>query len=103
MTAKKTDKEKKEEQSFEKSLKRLETIVGEMESGSLSLEDMISRFEEGQALLKFCSKKLNEVERKIEVLVKKGDKVIAEPFEEPAVEEVSEEENREKKEEEELF
>ena len=83
MTAKKTDKKtEKEEQSFEKSLKRLETIVSEMESGALGLEEMISRFEEGQSLLKFCSKKLNEVEHKIEVLVKKGDKVIAEPFEE---------------------
>jgi len=87
MTAKKTAKkteEREQEQNFEKSLKRLETIVSEMESGALGLEEMISRFEEGQSLLKFCSKKLNEVERKIEILVKKGDKVVTEPFEESA-------------------
>jgi len=76
--AKKDDKNGK--QGFEKSMERLEAIVGQMEDGSLSLEDMISRFEEGQALIKFCSGKLNEVERKIEVLVKKGDKIAVEPF-----------------------
>ena len=87
MTTKKTDRksatdEPESEQSFEKALERLEKIVSEMESGSMGLEDMITRFEEGQALIKFCSKKLNEVERKIEILVKKGDDVVAEPFEE---------------------
>jgi len=82
----KTDKVE-EKMSFEKALERLEAIVGEMEGGSLSLDKMISRFEEGQSLLKFCSQKLNEVERKIEVLVKKGDKVSAEPFDEKSVEE----------------
>ena len=65
---------------FEKSMSRLETIVGEMEGGALSLEDMITRFEEGQTLIKACTRTLNEVERKIEVLVKKGDEVVAEPF-----------------------
>lgn len=65
---------------FEKSLERLEKIVSEMEDGSLGLEEMMGRFEEGQALIKFCTKKLNEVERKIEVLVKKGDEVTAEPY-----------------------
>ncbi len=69
-------------EGFEKSLQRLETIVNEMEAGSLSLEEMIERFEEGQALVKFCSKKLNEVERKIEVLVRKGDDIVTEPFDE---------------------
>lgn len=69
-------------EGFEKSLERLETIVNEMEAGSLSLEEMIERFEEGQALVKFCSKKLNEVERKIEVLVRKGDDIVTEPFDE---------------------
>lgn len=64
--------------TFEESLARLEQIVKDMEAGSLSLEDMISRFEEGQKLLKFCSGKLDEVERKIEVLVKKDGKMVPE-------------------------
>lgn len=71
----------KKPQGFEKSLARLETVVEEMEGGDLSLEDMIKRFEEGQKLIGFCSKKLDEVERKIEILVKKEDgSVDAEPF-----------------------
>ncbi len=65
---------------FEEAMSRLETIVSDMESGQLSLEKMITRFEEGQNLIKSCSKTLNEVERKIEILVKKGDTVATEPF-----------------------
>ena len=66
--------------SFEKALGRLETIVEEMEGGKLSLEDMMKRFEEGQGLVKVCSAKLNQVERRIEILVKEGESVTAEPF-----------------------
>jgi exodeoxyribonuclease VII small subunit len=69
-------------QSFEGSVARLEKIVEEMESGSLNLEDMIAKFEEGQKLLQFCSKRLNEVEKKVEVLVKKGDKTVSEDLDE---------------------
>ena len=74
-----------DEVSFEKALGRLETIVEEMESGKLSLEDMMRRFEEGQGLVKVCSSKLNQVERRIEILVKEGERVTAEPFEDSAV------------------
>ena len=75
----------KKPQGFEKSLERLETVVEEMEGGDLSLEDMIKRFEEGQKLIGFCSKKLDEVERKIEILVKKDSgEIEAEPFGEDA-------------------
>jgi exodeoxyribonuclease VII small subunit len=72
--------------AFEQALERLETIVGEMEGGALSLEDMMARFEEGQALVKVCSEKLNQVERRIEILMKEGDKVVAKPFAEMAPE-----------------
>lgn len=65
---------------FEKSLERLETIVEQMESGDLSLEEMIKHFEEGSKLATLCSAKLNEVEQKIEKLVKKGGSLAAEPF-----------------------
>jgi exodeoxyribonuclease VII small subunit len=71
----------KKQPGFEHSMTRLETIVNDMEGGELSLEEMIARFEEGQTLIKSCTKTLNEVERKIEVLVKKGDDVVAVPFE----------------------
>ena len=68
-------------QSFEKALVRLEEIAAEMESGELGLEKMVAAFEEGQKLVKLCSSKLNEVEKKIEQLVKKSDgSVGTEPF-----------------------
>ena len=66
---------------FEQSLERLETIVDEMESGELSLEAMIKHFEEGSKLAALCSKKLTEVEQKIEKLVKKDGAMTTEPFE----------------------
>ena len=52
---------------------------------------MIAGFEEGQALLKFCTQKLNEVEKKIEVLVKKGDRISTEPLDEKELKRDSEE------------
>ena len=77
---------------FEKSLERLETIVREMESGELSLEKMMKHFEEGMSLVGICSTKLNEVERKIELLVKQGGQTTLAPFETP--EEPEEEEGK---------
>ena len=74
------EKKKEENAPFEQSLARLEVIVKEMESGQLNLEKMMAHFEEGSQLVKTCSEKLNEVEKKIEILVKKGDQVVAEPF-----------------------
>ena len=70
--------------SFEKALARLEEIAAEMEGGELGLEKMVAAFEEGQKLVKLCSSKLNEVEKKIEMLVKKADgSIAAEPFGSP--------------------
>ncbi len=82
MTRKKTESQEPAAgtPAFEQALDRLETIVGEMEGGKLSLEDMMARFEEGQALVKICTQKLNQVERRIEILMKEGDKVVAKPF-----------------------
>ncbi len=83
--------EKQPKVSFEKSLARLEEIVAGMESGELSLDDMITRFEEGQKLIKLCSGKLDEVERKIEQLLTKEGPVKTAPFphdEEPDADEL---------------
>ncbi len=71
---------KEETKNFENSMERLESIVGDMEGGELSLDAMIKRFEEGQGLIKFCSGKLDEVERKIEKLLNKEGEPETEPF-----------------------
>ena len=78
-----TTKNSDKQPGFEKSLERLETIVREMESGELSLEKMMKHFEEGMSLVGICSAKINEVERKIELLVKQGDQTTLAPFETP--------------------
>ncbi len=69
-----------DEPSFEDALKRLEQLVKEMEAGELSLDQMIGHFEEGSGLVEKCGKRLNEVERRIEKLVKKDGKIETEPF-----------------------
>jgi len=67
--------------SFEKALERLETIVQEMESGELSLENALKKFEEGVKLSQLCTQKLNETEKKIALLMEQGDGSLVEtPF-----------------------
>lgn len=63
---------------FEDALKRLEELATQMESGKLGLEDMVKAFEEGQTLIKACSSKLADVERRIDILVKNPDGTLAE-------------------------
>jgi exodeoxyribonuclease VII small subunit len=58
---------------FEKALSRLETIVTELETGDLSLDDSLKIFEEGVKLSKTCLKMLDEAERKVEILVQDKD------------------------------
>jgi exodeoxyribonuclease VII small subunit len=56
---------------FESNMKRLETIVEELEAGELSLEDSIARYEEGMKLSKRLTQVLDESEKRIERLVEK--------------------------------
>lgn len=58
------------DKKFESALEELEQVVEQLESGELSLEDSLSAFEKGVGLVRFCNQKLNEVEKKIEMLVK---------------------------------
>ena len=71
----------KKSADFERSLSRLEELVEQMESGDLSLEQMIQHFEEGSKLVSVCTTKLNAVEQKIEKLVKKDGELKEVPFE----------------------
>ncbi len=67
--------------SFEESLNELEALVKELESGDLPLEKALEKFEQGVKLSEACRKKLEEAERKVEILIKRNDRVEAEPFE----------------------
>lgn len=80
---------------FEEALKKLEEIVAEMESGELSLDNSMKKYEEGIKLSRFCTKKLKEAQKKIEILIKDGDGgLAAEPFEESEAREPEEKPKR---------
>jgi exodeoxyribonuclease VII small subunit len=69
-------------EKFETALKKLEDIVRRLEGGALSLDDSLKAFEEGVKHAAFCTKKLDEAERKVEVLLKRKDGSFSrEPFE----------------------
>jgi exodeoxyribonuclease VII small subunit len=74
--------------SFEQAIQRLEKIVADMESAELPLEDVLKKYEEGTRLVRFCAAKLDEAEKKIELLTKKADgSAKLEPFEEESEQE----------------
>jgi exodeoxyribonuclease VII small subunit len=61
------------EKTFEASLAELETIVEQLESGDLPLEESLRLFETGVKLSRVCRDRLSEAERRIEVLMKDGN------------------------------
>jgi exodeoxyribonuclease VII small subunit len=66
--------------SFEASLDELEKVVKELEKGDLPLERSLALFEKGIGLSEACRKQLQEAETRVEILLKKNNKVQAEPF-----------------------
>jgi len=74
-------------QTFETAMKQLEQIAQELEAGELSLELAMKKFEEGIQLSRFCTKKLDETERRITILLQDSDGLVQEvPFEEKQAE-----------------
>jgi len=67
--------------NFEDSLKKLETIVSQLEQGDLALEDSLKLFEQGVGLSAACKQELDAAEGKVQLLVKQRDgSVKTEPF-----------------------
>jgi exodeoxyribonuclease VII small subunit len=66
--------------SFEEALAKLEQITKELEEGDLSLEESLKYFDEGVKLAEQCNSKLNEAQKKIEILLKKNDGLEPTPF-----------------------
>lgn len=68
--------------SFEKKLNCIKNIVEELESGKLDLDKSIEKFEEGTKLVKECHDQLEEIKKKISILVEDAEgEVIEEEFE----------------------
>ena len=57
-----------EKLSFEQCMEKLSSLVSEMESGNIPLEEMISKFEEGSSIAAVCHRKLADLKQKIEML-----------------------------------
>jgi exodeoxyribonuclease VII small subunit len=67
--------------TFEESLKKLESIVEQLEKGDLALEDSLKLFEEGVNLSAACKQELETAEGKVQMLVKQRDGTMKpEPF-----------------------
>ena len=74
------NKEQIEQLSFEAALARLEETVRLLESGDVPLDDSLSLFEEGIALVKLCNSKLDTAEQKVVKLRLNGDTADEEPM-----------------------
>lgn len=75
---------KDEALSFEKAIEELEGIVARLEKGELTLDESIDCFQRGVELSKFCSKRLDEAERRITLLIE-GEQGVLEEREMPDV------------------
>ena len=69
-----------DELSLEDALRKLEEIVTNLETGSLSLDESLFKFESGIMLSRLCNKKLKEAKQKVEKLVEKNNTVQTEPL-----------------------
>ena len=71
---------KQKNRDFEKSLEELETLVTDMEEGSLSLEDSLKAFEKGIKLTRECQTSLASAEQKVQLLLEENGEPTTQPF-----------------------
>ncbi|GAB6990410.1 exodeoxyribonuclease VII small subunit [Paenibacillus pini] len=71
---------KDKELNFEDAMIQLEDIVGELEHGDVPLEKAIELFQSGMKLSQLCSQKLEQVERRIEMIVEEDGELRKKPF-----------------------
>ncbi len=72
---------KKNELKFEEAFHKLEKIVAKLEEGKASLDESLKLFEEGTKLSRFCSGKLEEARKKVEILLRtEQGEVLKKPF-----------------------
>ena len=69
------------EPSFESSLKQLEEIVEQLESGNVDLEESVELYERGNKLKKICEEKLKKVEFQIKKIQLENNKITKKDFE----------------------
>jgi exodeoxyribonuclease VII small subunit len=67
--------------AFEQSLAQLETLVSRLESGDLPLDEALASFEQGVRLTRECQGALSAAQQKVQLLLQRGDSLVAEDFE----------------------
>jgi exodeoxyribonuclease VII small subunit len=72
--------EEKKNITYEQAAAELESVVELLESGELTLEDSIRRFEKGIELIRFCNKKLDDIEKRITILIEGKDGMIEKDY-----------------------
>ena len=68
-------------ENFEDSMKKLETIVTELENGNLNLDESVKKFDEGMKIAKQCNNILEDAEKKITILLEEDGELKEEKFE----------------------
>lgn len=66
--------------SFEEALDQLENIVDQLEAGEVPLEQAIELFQEGMQLSKTCHQKLEQIEHRVQILMKDNDEWVKKDF-----------------------
>lgn len=69
------------ENNFENQMEKLEQIVAQLEKGDLSLDESVTKFEEGIKISKECNKILEDAEKKITILVNEDGEIKEKDFE----------------------
>ncbi len=67
-------------EKFEEAMRKLEDLLNRMEAGEMSLEESLKAFEEGIRLSRFCAERLDEAERKVDILLKEDEQLVCKPF-----------------------
>ncbi len=67
-------------EKFEEALDKLEAIVRRMEAGEMTMEESLKAFEEGIKLARFCMKKLDEADRRVDLLLRQEGELVTKPF-----------------------
>lgn len=68
-------------ENFEESMKKLESIVNELENGNLNLDESVEKFEEGMKIAKQCNTVSEDSEKKITILLEEDGELKEENFE----------------------
>jgi len=59
---------------------KLEALLRKMETGEMTLEESLKAFEEGVRLSRVCANRLDEAERRVELLVRENQQLTVQPF-----------------------